>query len=111
MFLIKKSPMTGCEPTIYRSANRATTTSQDLTLHLLLFPVWILQQLVGDWPARQQHLRVHHGPVQQVDDPTHLPAQVSDQEAEDDLPLQVWRIRRPRGTVHGAFRGGRQRPE
>ena len=57
--------------------------------------------------------RRHGGPNQQVYDqhsPVALtpagrrrpavPAQVADQTAEDDLPLQVWRVRHPGGSVH-----------
>ena len=76
----------------------------------MFFTVWVLHRLLSEWPD-VQHQRVHHGPVQQVDDTADFPAQVSDQEAEDDLPLQVRGVRSPRGAVHGAIRGSRQRPE
>uniref|UniRef100_A0A8D8JIN2 (northern house mosquito) hypothetical protein n=1 Tax=Culex pipiens TaxID=7175 RepID=A0A8D8JIN2_CULPI len=77
---------------------------------------------------RQRHLQQHQRPVHhsaeshprsgvddrsqlETDEHQHFPTEVADQATEDDLPLQVWRVWRDGGPVHGTERRRRQRPE
>ena len=60
-------------------------------------------------PNASEHPSVAKQPSEPQQCP--LPTKKPDQEAEDDLPLQVWRVWDPGGSVHGAQRCGRERPE